>query len=96
MTREGARHYGRRLSALDIQWAFYERARAYVESRQGSDVDEQTADVLERWESVLDRLGRDPMLCAGELDWVAKLRLLEGYRERESLGWSSHSKATMI
>jgi proteasome accessory factor A len=81
---------GRRLTALDIQWAFYERARAYVESRQGSDVDEQTADVLDRWESVLDRLGRDPMLCAGELDWVAKLRLLEGYRERESLGWSSH------
>jgi len=39
---------------------------------------------------VLDRLGRDPMLCAGELDWVAKLRLLEGYRERESLQWASH------
>jgi Pup amidohydrolase len=30
------------------------------------------------------------MLCAGELDWVAKLRLLEGYREREKLGWASH------
>src|SRR6266540_4222729 len=44
---------------------------------------------LDRWESVLDRLGRDPMLCASELDWVAKLRLLEGYRERESLGWAS-------
>ena len=48
-----------------------------------------TADVLARWESVLDRLGRDPMLCADELDWVAKLRLLEGYREREELGWAS-------
>jgi proteasome accessory factor A len=48
-----------------------------------------TADVLDRWESVLDRLGRDPMLCADELDWVAKLRLLEGYREREALGWAS-------
>ena len=45
--------------------------------------------MLDRWESVLDRLGRDPMLCAGELDWVAKLRLLEGYREREGLGWAS-------
>src|SRR5262245_47202892 len=48
-----------------------------------------TGDVLERWESVLDRLGRDPMLCAEELDWVAKLRLLEGYRDRENLGWAS-------
>jgi proteasome accessory factor A len=77
---------GRRLTALDIQWAYLERARAFVESH-GSD--EMTDDVLARWESVLDRLGRDPMLCATELDWVAKLRLIEGYREREALGWAS-------
>ncbi|GAA3289159.1 MULTISPECIES: depupylase/deamidase Dop [Dactylosporangium] len=81
---------GRRLTALDIQWAFYERARAFVEGREGDDADEITLDVLDRWEDALDKLGRDPMLCAGELDWVAKLRLLEGYRERENLGWSSH------
>jgi len=74
---------------MDIQWAFYERARSFVDSRYGQDVDEVTTDVLDRWEGALDRLGRDPMLCAGELDWVAKLRLLEGYRERESLGWAS-------
>jgi Pup amidohydrolase len=80
---------GRRLTALDVQWAYYERARAFVDGRQGDDADEITEDVLRRWESVLDRLGRDPMLCAKELDWVAKLRLLEGYRDRESLGWSS-------
>ena len=80
---------GRRLTALDLQWAFYERAHAFVTDRQGADVDKVTRDVLERWESVLDRLGRDPMLCAGELDWVAKLRLLEGYRDRESLAWAS-------
>src|SRR5690349_20162909 len=81
---------GRRLTALDIQWAFYERAKQFVDDRYGTDVDADTAQVLERWESVLDRLGRDPMLCAGELDWVAKLRLLEGYREREALQWASH------
>jgi Pup amidohydrolase len=80
---------GRRLTALDLQWAFYERARDFVDARYGDDVDEITSDVLDRWESVLDRLGRDPMECAGELDWVAKLRLLDGYRERESLGWAS-------
>ena len=77
---------GRRLTALDLQWVYLERARAFVEA-EGAD--EMTADVLDRWESVLDRLSRDPMLCADELDWVAKLRLLEGYREREGLGWSS-------
>src|SRR6185503_20760739 len=73
--------------ALDLQWAYLERARSFVDA-EGSD--EMTEDILVRWESVLDRLGRDPMLCAGELDWVAKLRLLEGYRERESLQWASH------
>src|SRR6266498_4089751 len=80
---------GRRLTALDLQWAYYERVRSFVDNRLGTDADEISLDVLDRWESVLDRLGRDPMLCASELDWVAKLRLLEGYRERESLGWAS-------
>ena len=45
--------------------------------------------MLSRWESVLSRLEQDPMLCAGELDWVAKLRLLEGYRSRDGLAWGS-------
>jgi proteasome accessory factor A len=81
---------GRRLTALDLQWAYFERASAFVESRYGSDVDEVTADVLARWEAVLDQLGRDPAKLADQLDWVAKLRLLEGYREREQLGWAAH------
>jgi proteasome accessory factor A len=29
------------------------------------------------------------MLLAGELDWVAKLRLLNGFAERDGLNWSS-------
>ena len=80
---------GRRLTALDLQWAYYERAQAFVTERYGNDADDQTTDVLARWEDILDKLGRDPMSCSDTLDWVAKLRLLEGYREREKLGWSS-------
>jgi proteasome accessory factor A len=83
---------GRRLTALDLQWAYLERARSFVDA---NGTDEMTEDVLARWDSVLDRLGRDPMLCVGELDWVAKLRLVEGYRERESLGWAS-SKLQLV
>jgi proteasome accessory factor A len=45
--------------------------------------------VLQEWESVLTRLGDDPMQLAGELDWVAKLRLLEGFRDRDGLDWSA-------
>jgi proteasome accessory factor A len=80
---------GRTLTALQMQMEFCEQARKYVEDRWGSDVDDQTTDVLDRWESVLTRLESDPMSLAAELDWVAKLSLLEGYRRRDDLGWDS-------
>ncbi|MCW2572277.1 MAG: protein of unknown function domain protein, partial [Frankiales bacterium] len=80
---------GRRLTAVQLQLEYLEQARKYVEDRLGADVDEQTSDVLTRWESVLDRLASDPMSLSTELDWVAKLSLLEGYRDREGLGWDA-------
>jgi proteasome accessory factor PafA2 len=78
---------GRTLTAVQLQMEYLELARKYVEDRLGSDADAQTRDVLERWESVLTRLETDPMLCARELDWVAKLQLLNSYRDRDGLGW---------
>jgi Pup amidohydrolase len=78
---------GRRLTAVQLQMEYLDLARKHVEDRLGSDADAETVDVLERWESVLDRLERDPMLCAAELDWVAKYHLLQQYRERDGLGW---------
>ena len=76
---------GRKLTAVQLQMEYLDLAKKYVEDRFGSDADSQTVDVLRRWESVLDRLERDPMLCATELDWVAKLKLLEQYRQRDGL-----------
>ncbi len=78
---------GRKLTAVQLQMEYLDLARKYVEDRQGADADEQTLDVLARWESVLDRLETDPMQCARELDWVAKLKLLNSYRDRDGLGW---------
>jgi proteasome accessory factor A len=78
---------GRRLTAVQLQLEYLDLARKYVEDRYGADADEQTVDVLARWESVLTRLERDPMECAAELDWVAKLRLLNSYRDRDGLEW---------
>jgi proteasome accessory factor A len=80
---------GRTLTAVQLQGEYLEQARKYVEDRLGSDADAQTSDVLRRWESTLDRLASDPMSLSGELDWVAKLKLLEGYRDREGLGWDA-------
>jgi proteasome accessory factor A len=80
---------GRTITALDLQGEYLDRARKFVDDREGDDADEQTRDVLARWESVLTRLAAEPMQLAGELDWVAKLRLLNGYRDRDGLAWDS-------
>ncbi|TIC87688.1 proteasome accessory factor PafA2 [Nocardioides sp. GY 10113] len=78
---------GRRLTAVQLQMEYLDLAKKFVEDRFGSDVDAQTSDVLARWEEVLDRLERDPMSLADQLDWVAKLKLLEQYRSRDGLDW---------
>ena len=80
---------GRKMTAVQLQTEYLELARKFTEDRYGADVDPMTADVLDRWESVLTRLAEDPMQLSRELDWVAKLELLEGYRRRENLGWDA-------
>ena len=80
---------GRKLTAVQLQMEYAEQARKYVEDRFGADADPVTTDVLDRWESVLDRLETDPMSLRRELDWVAKLQILEGYRDRDGLDWAT-------
>jgi len=80
---------GRTITALDLQGEYLDRAKKYVDDRLGDDADEQTRDVLARWEAVLSQLAADPMKLANQLDWVAKLRMLEGYRERDHLDWDA-------
>ena len=76
---------GRQMTALEVQQVYLEQAEKFVASQ--GEADEQTTDVLRRWAEVLDDLAIDPMRCADRLDWPAKLRLLEGYRSRDGLGW---------
>ena len=80
---------GRRLTAVELQMEYLDQARKHVEDRMGADADAQTKDVLARWESVLTRLAEDPMQLSHELDWVAKLELLQAYRDRDGLGWDN-------
>jgi len=78
---------GRKLTGVQLQMEYLDLARKYVDSTLGDDADAQTVDVLARWESVLTRLESDPMQCSRELDWVAKLALLDQYRHRDGLDW---------
>jgi len=80
---------GRKMTAVQLQTEYLELARKYVEDKYGADADDPTLDVLSRWESVLTRLADDPMQLSRELDWVAKLELLEGYRRRDNLAWDA-------
>jgi Pup amidohydrolase len=86
---------GRRMTAVQLQMEYLELARKYTEDRYGGDTDELTADVLDRWESVLARLAEDPLLTARELDWTAKLEVLNGYRARDGLAWS-HPRLQLV
>jgi proteasome accessory factor A len=83
---------GRLLTALDVQREYLERGRRYYADRPH---EPWVDDVLARWASVLDRLGRDPMLCDRELDWVIKRKLIERYMAKHDLPWSD-SRVAMI
>ncbi len=76
---------GRVTSAIGIQRAYLKTAMDYFACHELTQV---TKDVLVRWEEVLDKLERDPVLLVRELDWVAKRQMMRSYMERKGCGWS--------
>ena len=77
---------GTPMTALDIQWWYFERVADYARARGVAPVWEQ---VLEEWERVLADLERNPMSTSNRLDWTAKLRIFEAYRHRDGLAWDA-------
>lgn len=77
---------GRRLTALELQWELLRCAQRYASTRGLAAVGEEIgADVLTRWEQVLAGLEKDRSTVAHWVDWVAKERIVNGYRERHGL-----------
>jgi Pup amidohydrolase len=75
---------GTTATALEVQSRYADvvaRALAVLGSDEESDA------VVDRWRSVVRRLGVDPGTCAREVEWVAKLRLLDRLRRRDGLAW---------
>ncbi|UVJ41587.1 depupylase/deamidase Dop [Arthrobacter sp. CJ23] len=82
---------GRRVTALDIQWIYYEAAAKLAQESGVSDAftgDGHTHEVLERWEATLTALGGDLAAAASSVEWLAKMSLLDGYRNRDGLAWN--------
>ncbi|MEX0953433.1 MAG: depupylase/deamidase Dop [Nitriliruptoraceae bacterium] len=78
---------GQHVTALDLQDAYLQGCRRYVDARAGAApvVD----DVLDRWECVLGDARRDPGSLSGRVDWATKLELIDGYASRHGLDWDS-------
>lgn len=78
---------GRELTGIGLQREILARVTDVI--GDGSAHPAWALEVLAEWRQILDALEENPMSCADRLDWPAKLRLLEGFRMRDSLGWDS-------
>lgn len=66
---------GRRMTALELQRYYLERARAYLAAQRA--VRLEARDVVRLWGEALDALERDPSTLIGRLDWITKRYLLD-------------------
>ena len=79
---------GTKISAIDIQWRLLESAKQWADRFGMSAVGEECGKlVLERWEQTLEALESNPDSLVGQLDWVTKKYLLEGFMDRHNCDW---------
>jgi proteasome accessory factor PafA2 len=71
-------------TALELSWQYLEWLTKYAEQAAPDPIYDH---VLALWERMLTDLETDPVRLADRLDWAAKLRILEGFRERDGLLW---------
>jgi Pup amidohydrolase len=88
---------GTRMTALEMQWEYFDRAKKYAEEHglECIGAPEVGDELLQRWEHVLTGLETDPASVADQVDWVAKHRLVDGYRQRRELKWDDARLAAM-
>jgi proteasome accessory factor A len=52
-------------------------------------------DVVKQWGRILNALEHDPMSLVNEVDWITKLSVLNGYRNRDQLLWNDSRLAAI-
>jgi len=75
---------GSEVPALAVQVQYLEAVERFLAQRHPDDTAAQH--VVGEWRRVLETLARDPGDLARELDWVAKLQLIEALQARDGLG----------
>ena len=83
---------GREASALEIQTEYLERASRYQQAKGLSLLEEKA---LGMWEHCLKGIEKDPWSLDRECDWVMKRKIIEAYRERESIPLT-HPKVALM
>ncbi len=87
---------GKTTTALGLQWDLLEKAQMWSDQYGLESVGETSGKlVLERWEQTLSALESDPTSLVGQIDWVTKKYLLEGYMERHGCDWSDPRVAAL-
>jgi proteasome accessory factor PafA2 len=88
---------GRLITALEVQWSVFDLAKKYFEHDGIGTVGsvEEVRQLLDLWEDTLSRLEQDPLSLRHRLDWVAKLSLVQGYKDRHSLNWNDPKLAAI-
>lgn len=90
---------GRMMSALDIQWEYWERVEKYARSpgfrQEGAGGQPGISQAVKGWEYLLTRLEEEPLSLVREVDWVTKYHLIERYRSRFRLPLS-HPRVVLL
>jgi proteasome accessory factor A len=84
---------GSELSAIEIQKHYHASAVAFLAVT--GEQDEMAHDVVAHWGRVLRALETDPMSLVNEVDWITKLSVLNGYRNRDHMLWSDSRLAAI-
>jgi proteasome accessory factor A len=84
---------GSERSALEIQKHYQQSAARFLEFTNESDP--MAHDVVAQWGRILHALETDPMSLINEVDWITKLSVLNGYRNRDHLLWNDSRLAAI-
>ena len=81
LTHELRLQDGTKATAIAVQRRYLELARSVAAS------DSETSELLARWYEILTGLETEPASVAGQVEWVGKLRVLEGLKARHGTDW---------
>ncbi len=88
---------GARFSSWEYQNELWLLAQRYVEDTGAALVAKHSEVVLlmTQWRELIDGLRKDSTIVANRIDWIAKYRMVAGFRERYGLDWNSAKLAAI-